>query len=61
MKAKVWLALGIESLVFAALLFGIAGTLRWPAGWAFMAIFFSAGLVLTVMLARHDPAGYSLQ
>jgi protein-S-isoprenylcysteine O-methyltransferase Ste14 len=56
MKAKVWMALGIEALVFAALLFGTAGTLRWPGGWAFMAILFSAGVVLSVMLARHDPA-----
>ncbi len=56
MKPKVWIALGIEALVFAALLFGTAGTLRWPAGWAFMAIFFSAGVVLSVLLARHVPA-----
>jgi protein-S-isoprenylcysteine O-methyltransferase Ste14 len=56
MKPKVWLALGIEAVVFAALLFGAAGTIRWPAGWAFMAVFFSSGVVFSVLLARHDPA-----
>jgi protein-S-isoprenylcysteine O-methyltransferase Ste14 len=56
MKPKVWLALGIEAVVFAVLLFGAAGTLRWPAAWAFMAVLFSTGLVVTVLLARHDPA-----
>jgi protein-S-isoprenylcysteine O-methyltransferase Ste14 len=56
MKPKVWLALGIEALILAVLLFGSAGTLHWPAGWAFMIVFFATGLPMTLMLARHDPA-----
>jgi hypothetical protein len=32
MKAKLAFALAVEFLVFAALLFGAAGTLRWIAG-----------------------------
>jgi protein-S-isoprenylcysteine O-methyltransferase Ste14 len=56
MKPKVWLALAIEAIVLAVLLFGSAGTLRWPAGWAFMAVFFSTGIVFSILLARHDPA-----
>jgi protein-S-isoprenylcysteine O-methyltransferase Ste14 len=56
MSAKVWAALGVEFLVFAFLLFGAAGTLRWPAGWAFLAVFFGAALLMTLAMARNDPA-----
>lgn len=56
MSAKVCSAIGMQFLIFAALLFGAAGTVRWPAGWAFMALFFGAVLLITQMLARHDPA-----
>jgi hypothetical protein len=44
-----------EFAVFAALLFISAGTLLWPAGWAFIAIFFGFALSLVVWLAREDP------
>ena len=56
MKAKLTLALGVEFLVFAALLFGAAGTLRWIAGWVFMALLFVFALAISIMLLRHDPA-----
>lgn len=56
MKPRVWMALGAEALVFAALLFGAAGTLRWPAAWAFLALFFGAALRITLTVAREDPA-----
>lgn len=56
MPAKVWIALGVEFLVFAILLFGAAGTLAWRAGWAFMIVFFGAAVLTTQMLAREDPA-----
>ncbi len=56
MKAKLILTLGAEFVVFAALLFGTAGTLQWRAGWVFMALFFIFALVLSGMLIRHDPA-----
>ena len=44
-----------EFAVFAALLFVSAGTLLWPAGWAFMALFFGFALALVLWLAREDP------
>jgi protein-S-isoprenylcysteine O-methyltransferase Ste14 len=56
MPAKVWIALARAALVFAALLFGAAGTLRWPAGWAFLVLLFGGSLIITQILARHDPA-----
>ncbi len=42
------LALTAEFAVFAALLFVSAGTVRWTAGWMFMAIFFGFGLAITL-------------
>lgn len=56
MSAKVWFALAAEALVFAAVLFGSAGTLRWPGAWAFLAIFFGIVIAITHWLSRHDPA-----
>jgi len=44
-----------EFAVFAALLFVCAGTLLWPAGWAFMALFFSFALAIVLWLARKEP------
>jgi protein-S-isoprenylcysteine O-methyltransferase Ste14 len=44
-----------EFAVFAALLFISAGTLHWPAGWAFIVLFFGFALSLVVWLAREDP------
>ncbi len=53
---KVWIALAIEAVLFAGLLFGSAGTLSWPPAWAFLGVFFVAAFLITRMLARHDPA-----
>src|SRR5215212_8872365 len=44
-----------EFAVFAALLFVSAGTLLWPAGWAFIAIFFSFVVAIVLWLARKEP------
>ena len=44
-----------EFAVFAALLFVCAGTLLWPAGWAFMALFFGFALAIILWLARKEP------
>ncbi len=52
---KALLELLAEFAVFAALLFVSAGTLLWPAGWAFMALFFGFALALVLWLAREDP------
>jgi protein-S-isoprenylcysteine O-methyltransferase Ste14 len=40
----------------AVLLFVPAGTLAWPAGWAFLILMAICGMAITLWLARHDPA-----
>jgi hypothetical protein len=54
--ARIWLLLAGEFLAFAAILFGAAGTLAWPAGWAFMALFFVPTILITLCLESRDPA-----
>jgi hypothetical protein len=49
--AKGFLALVAEFVVFAALLFVSFGTVLWPAGWVFVAIFFGYALVIV----RRSP------
>ena len=39
----------------AALLYASAGTVVWPAGWVFLAIFFGGGMTVVLLLARNDP------
>ncbi len=56
MPPKVAFAITAETAVFALLLFGSAGTVDWPAGWIFMALFFVPAVLLTASLARSDPA-----
>jgi protein-S-isoprenylcysteine O-methyltransferase Ste14 len=53
---KVWLALSIEALLFAGLLFGSAGTLSWPPAWAFLGVVSVGAFLITRLVARHDPA-----
>lgn len=52
---KVLLQIAVLMAVFAALLFGGAGTWRWPSGWAFLALFAAINLAVTLWLARADP------
>ena len=56
MGVKIRLTLAVEAVIFSALLFGSAGTIRWPAGWAYVVLFFVGALWITLLLARHDPA-----
>ena len=42
--------------VVGGALFLAAGTIAWPAGWVFLALFFSFVLAITGWLYRHDPA-----
>ncbi len=42
-------------LIFALVLFLAAGTVFWPAGWAFLVLFFGADGALGLWLLRHDP------
>jgi protein-S-isoprenylcysteine O-methyltransferase Ste14 len=56
MGVKIGLTLAVEAVIFSALLFGAAGTTRWPAGWAYLILFFAGALWITLLLRRHDPA-----
>lgn len=49
-KAVAWIAM------IGGLLFGFAGTLDWPQGWAFYAEMLVGAAAMTWWLARHDPA-----
>ena len=59
MKVNVTLLVGqiaFLALVFALTLFLAAGTVAWPAGWLFLALFFGFVLALTLWLLRNNPA-----
>jgi protein-S-isoprenylcysteine O-methyltransferase Ste14 len=56
MATKLWIANGATLLAFALALFGAAGTLEWPAAWAFLALFFGLSQALAIGIMRHDPA-----
>ena len=43
-------------VVFALALFLPAGTVFWPAGWAFLALFFGFVVALSLWLLQFDPA-----
>ncbi len=51
--------LGVEIggmfVVVALALFPAAGTVGWPAGWAFLVLFFSFVVALSLWLLRHNP------
>jgi protein-S-isoprenylcysteine O-methyltransferase Ste14 len=55
-KARTWLTIGVQALVFMVLLFGSAGTFKWAAAWVFLALFLASMVFITEMLARNDPA-----
>jgi protein-S-isoprenylcysteine O-methyltransferase Ste14 len=40
----------------ALVLFAPVGTTHWPQAWAFLAVFLGASLLVTIDLARRDPA-----
>lgn len=56
MVVKICVVFVSEILFFSALLFGAAGTVRWPAAWAYLILFVAGALWITLWLARHDPA-----
>jgi protein-S-isoprenylcysteine O-methyltransferase Ste14 len=47
---------GFYLVLLAVLLFGAAGTLRWPAAWVYLAITAVVSIGGGFWLARHDPA-----
>ncbi|WP_026607864.1 methyltransferase family protein [Methylocapsa acidiphila] len=55
MKTKVWIAIGAEFVILAALLFGGAGTLAWRAAWYFLILFFGAAILATQKIAQDHP------
>ncbi len=56
MVIKVCVILVTEVLFFSALLFGAAGTVRWPAAWADLILFTTGAFWITLWLARHNRA-----
>ncbi len=56
MKARVWIAIGVEFFVFAALLFGGAGTFSWRAAWVYLGLLFGASILMTRKIAQDAPA-----
>ena len=52
---NVWVKVALQTLVFVLLLFGGAGTIRWPAGWIFLIIFVGGAALMTWRLAASDP------
>jgi len=50
------ISLAVLLAVMAVLLFGCAGTLRWWQGWLFMGAYFAWSILVSVWLARRDPA-----
>jgi protein-S-isoprenylcysteine O-methyltransferase Ste14 len=48
--------LAFLGVVMSLALFGAAGTTRWPEAWCFLAVFLGASLLVTIDLARRDPA-----
>jgi len=56
MGIKICLVLTLKAVLYGALLFGAAGTIRWPAGWVYLVLFFAGVIGLNLLLARHDPA-----
>ncbi len=56
MQIKVWTALILQYTVFAIVLFGAAGTVSWAAGWAFIVLFAFSVTLMSIRLAKLDPA-----
>lgn len=56
MMLKLLAQLAALILVFAAFIFGAAGTLDYWQAWLFLACYFLASVALSVWLMRHDPA-----
>lgn len=53
---KLFASLVALVLVFAAMIFAAAGTLDFWQAWLFLACYFAASVVVSVWLARNDPA-----
>ena len=56
LQRKAFRGLLILFLVMAALLFVTAGTIRYWQAWVYLAVFFGASFLITLYLAKYDPA-----
>ena len=56
LQRKAFRGLLILFLVMAALLFVTAGTIRYWQAWVYLAVFFGASFLITLYLAKNDPA-----
>jgi protein-S-isoprenylcysteine O-methyltransferase Ste14 len=52
---QAFLGMGALAAIVSVLIFGVAGTLRYPEAWAFLVTFFGASLAITLYLMRRDP------
>jgi protein-S-isoprenylcysteine O-methyltransferase Ste14 len=52
---KALLAGVAEMALFAVLLFASAGTIRWIGAWVFIVIMLALIVIVSLMLAKHDP------
>ena len=56
MVCKLLLQITVRGCVAGLILFGVAGTVRWPAAWFFLAEMGILSASLGLWLARYDPA-----
>lgn len=56
LNAKAWVAVVALAAVMALLIFGAAGTVSYRQGWAYLAVFTSASVLMTGYLMKRDPA-----
>ncbi len=55
-NARAWVGLACLALAMALAIFVPAGTLNFPAGWGYLAVFFGPSILITGYLMRHDLA-----
>lgn len=53
--ARVIASYAVGIVVIGALMFGVAGSLDWPAAWVFLLAQFAFGAVTAVWMAKHAP------
>ena len=56
LNAKAWIAVVALAAVMGLLIFGAAGTISYWQGWAYLAVFTSASVLMTGYLMKRDPA-----
>jgi protein-S-isoprenylcysteine O-methyltransferase Ste14 len=56
LNARAWVSLAVLAPVMGLLVFVPAGTLDYWQAWLYLAVFFTAGVLVTLDLVEHDPA-----